>query len=162
MATYGVNSPLDCFANLTQTGSSSFIVNGETAYRIQFINPSGTPVEAYFLPPSNTSVASGGTLGYSLTLSGNSTFSGVYYFAEFSGTERITGFAGINGTSYYRYFPSNSVNSISLRYLVPMGVSSPYMIGLTNTFGATQNVTIKLAMIATCGDSWLLQASPVS
>ncbi len=125
------------------------------------VNPSDEVVVVYWFPPLSASLASGALAGYSLTLTGNSTFSGAYIFADVSGSYPITGFAGINGTAYYHLFPSNSSNFAAIRYLVPVALSSPYLVGLTNSYKATQDVSVGVAVMATCGDSWMLQASLV-
>jgi hypothetical protein len=157
--TYGTNASLSCFTNLNETSSTPFPVDNATGYRIVFVNQANTIVVAYVFPPINSTLAPGNSTGYSLILSGNSTFTGVYFYANLAGYGPISGFAGIEGSSYYRSFSSGSTDSTSIRYLVPQGLSSSYVIGVTNAYSSTQLVSGSIVIAATCGPSWISQVS---
>lgn len=159
--TYGTGASLSCFVDLQQNSSSQFLVDGMTAYRIDFVNPAGTAVIVYVFPELNASLAPGARAGYSLVLAGNSTFDGVYLYADLAANYTITGFAGIGGSSYYSTFPSGNSTSVGVRYLVPEGVSLPYVLGVTNSYSAAQTVSGSIMIMATCGDSWVSQASGI-
>jgi hypothetical protein len=159
--TYGSNAALSCFTNLNETSVTQFVVNNETAYRIEFLNATGTSVVAYVLPAVEATLASGDSTGYSFSFSGNSTFTGMYFYADFSGSLPLTGFAGIPDSSSYHTFSSGTSNSTSIRYLVSQGLSVPYEIGVENTSGSTQTITGGTVIVATCGVSWVSQVSVI-
>jgi hypothetical protein len=134
------------------------MVGNMTGYRLLFTNPARTIVVTYDFPTLDTELAPGDSTGYSLTFSANSTFTGVYIVGYASGGE-LQGFAGIQGSKAdYKVAYGNS-QSVDMIYLVSEGSYRPYVLGALNPLSTDLNVTISPALMTTCGDTWISQAT---
>ena len=149
-----------CFNGLTGASFSSFTVNGSTGHRFQLVNQAGGTVIGYYFPLLQSSIASDGTLSYTISFTGNSTFTGVYIEGTISGNDTIYGFAGIPGSpSHYHPFAGGASNKATLSYLVSESSSLPYVIGVGNPGGASQDLTLSNVEFLSCGPAWISQVS---
>lgn len=125
------------------------------------INQAGTTVVIYVFPLLQSDLAPNETLGYTISFTGNSTFTGTYIYGVLSGNNTMYGFAGISGSPYYSLFPETHPNKITVMYVVPETSSSPYVIGAANSYDENQNVTLSHVDFASCGDTWISQISVI-
>jgi hypothetical protein len=144
---------------LTETSGSSESIDGVSVFVIHYVNSTGGVVVMYYLPILNATVPPGKLTEYSLTFATNSTFSGVYEYASISGSYAFLGLAGISGTEYYHVFTRGGSNNATFDYLVPLGSFQPYVLGASNSYNSSQILTITLAVMGSCGGSWLSQVT---
>jgi hypothetical protein len=154
----GSGGGLSCFTDLSESSETTFTLGAATGYRLVFSNSSGGQVIGYLLPSVQASLAPGANLGYSLAFTDNSTYSGVYTYGELKGVGSIEGYAGIPGSSSYRTISSGTTDSILIELLVSGGAAGPYEIGVSNSSGSNQTVSMSGALLATCGLSWVSQS----
>jgi hypothetical protein len=136
-------------------------VNGTIGHRFQLVNEAGTPVVTYDLPLLQSELAPGKNIGYSISFTSNSTFTGTYIYGVLLGNDTIYGFAGNPATVYYSLFQAGATNKVTVTYLVPEASSGPYIIGVANPFGSTQGVTVSSVSFASCGNTWISRASVI-
>jgi hypothetical protein len=148
-----------CFQSLKEVSFSPFTVNSTTGSRFQFVNQAGGTVIAYYFPLLQSSIAPDKALSYTISFTGNSTFTGVYIEGTISGNDTINGFAGILGTSHYEFVLVGASNMKTITYLVDESSSRPYVIGVGNSYGANQNLTLSNVEFASCGETWISQVS---
>jgi hypothetical protein len=144
-----------CFTQKLKLSSEYTLTMNETTVNVFWlVNSKGTNVVIYGFQSRNMSLTSGQSLSYSFTLAPNSTFTGAGINATFTGSEPILGFAGPSGSpATFGASPKGPPNQIVIAYTFPEG--SAYIVGVTNAYNGTQNVSIDSLLAGTCGDSWL-------